>query len=208
MRLQANPKPLRLTGTGLPASLWLLSPSHNLEQFLANGLPSLDEFEAKFTRLRNVSIRLGQISDNYIVGPLEVNTSKFKLAAKQLLGEHEMVFVRKCTELYVIQVVPIAATIDEFERVLSRTLGNLDDLAFAMEALHSFYRNEVNLDLEIAQAEEAAVKCKPMSISNWRVFWKATMFLIPPPTLVSTDATKAILYLLTVTRSADDVGVR
>ncbi|VDL98835.1 unnamed protein product [Schistocephalus solidus] len=134
--------------------LWILIPEDEVEIFLTeHPEPTLVEFETKLMELDEIEKDLADTWDIYYVGPLEVHTTGFKSIALKRLREHQTAFMELCTEKLINPMLADTAQLEETERLISRPLGNFDDVAAVMDAINHFHSYEVTMDLTIMRSE-------------------------------------------------------
>lgn len=51
------------------------------------------------------------------------------------------------------QIQPMSNAVDEYDRIVCRTISNLDDIYYAIETLAKLRSNQVDMEMELIRAE-------------------------------------------------------
>ncbi|VDK81498.1 unnamed protein product [Dibothriocephalus latus] len=90
-----------------------------------------------------------------VVGALYIVLDEFKSKIKSILGDLKKAYVDAYVGLFLTPLDNLEAQIDEWDRNLSKHVGNLDDIAFIMDTLRDIREKDIDLDRSLIHCEDA-----------------------------------------------------
>ncbi|TPP56023.1 Dynein heavy chain 5 axonemal [Fasciola gigantica] len=135
------------------SSLWKKDMNAEVEQFL-NSSPTMHDFQQKFDELDQISRRLDEEPNHYVVGAIYISTEEFKNFVRNNIMLLKQQYVRAFVERYISSVETIGLLLEEWDRNLQRNINSLDDIAFIMDTLRVIREKEIDTDRELIQCEK------------------------------------------------------
>ncbi|CAK9824517.1 Dynein axonemal heavy chain 8 [Anthophora retusa] len=126
----------------------------NIVQNFVDSEPIIQEIKEKFVEYDDLVDEIENLPDKHVVGPLEICMEKLKLALliearmwKTLLGQ-------MLSTTYKEKLKRITDYINDKNKVLARTIKDLEDVRIAMKCLGEIRDDFISLDIELILIEE------------------------------------------------------
>ncbi|EFN74803.1 Dynein heavy chain 8, axonemal [Camponotus floridanus] len=116
--------------------------------------PFIQEIKEKFIEYENLMTEIQNLPDRHILGPLQINTSKLKLAFLVEANAWKRSLGNILSNTYKKKLQTITDYISEKNKVLSRHIKDLEDVRVAMKCLGEIRDDFILLDMELILIEE------------------------------------------------------
>ncbi|XP_074024884.1 dynein axonemal heavy chain 8 [Numenius arquata] len=134
--------------------LWTEDKDAKIQEFLASS-PSLTEIKEEILHYAMFEREMEDLKPIILLGPIELQTGPLKIALANEAKAWKMLLCRYLNEEYKKKMTDMMSFITEYFKKLSRPLGDLDDVRFAMEALSIIRDNGIQMDMTLGPIEEA-----------------------------------------------------
>uniref|UniRef100_A0A8C3JBK3 Dynein axonemal heavy chain 8 n=1 Tax=Calidris pygmaea TaxID=425635 RepID=A0A8C3JBK3_9CHAR len=134
--------------------LWTEDKDAKIQEFLASS-PSLTEIKEEILHYAMFEREMEDLKPIILLGPIELHTGPLKIALANEAKAWKMLLCRYLNEDYKKKMTDMKSFITEYFKKLSRPLGDLDDVRFAMEALSIIRDNRIQMDMTLGPIEEA-----------------------------------------------------
>ncbi|PKU47169.1 dynein heavy chain axonemal [Limosa lapponica baueri] len=134
--------------------LWTEDKDAKIQEFLASS-PSLTEIKEEILHYALFEREMEDLKPIILLGPIELHTGPLKIALANEAKAWKMLLCRYLNEEYKKKMTDMMSFINDYFKKLSRPLGDLDDVRFAMEALSIIRDNRIQMDMTLGPIEEA-----------------------------------------------------
>ncbi|XP_078503479.1 dynein axonemal heavy chain 8 isoform X2 [Lissotriton helveticus] len=134
--------------------LWTDDRESKVKQFMA-GNPTLPEMKSEIQYYATLEQEIEDLNPSVFVGAIEMNIEPLKLALSVEAKAWKLLLCQYLHEEYKKKMSDITTFTAEYLNKLSRPIGDLDDVRFAMEALANIRDNEIMMDMSLEPIEEA-----------------------------------------------------
>ncbi|KAH9591062.1 Dynein heavy chain 5, axonemal [Schistosoma haematobium] len=135
-------------------SLWEKSKTEEFDKFMSNN-PSVTDFEEIIQQFYEKDQLISNEPDVCDCSPLAIYTNHLKDGLLAETRNWRLEYGRLCSSKFKTQVESLFATIEKYEKILSRPINDLDDIRILMNALKDLREMEANVDLQLGPIEES-----------------------------------------------------
>ncbi|VDO55384.1 unnamed protein product [Schistosoma margrebowiei] len=135
-------------------SLWEKSKTEEFDKFMSNN-PSVIDFEEIIQQFYEKDQLISNEPDVCDCSPLAIYTNQLKDGLLAETRNWRLEYGRLCSSKFKTQVESLFATIEKYEKILSRPINDLDDIRILMNALKDLREMEANVDLQLGPIEES-----------------------------------------------------
>ncbi|CAH8650310.1 unnamed protein product [Schistosoma curassoni] len=135
-------------------SLWEKSKTEEFDKFMSNN-PSVTDFEEIIQQFYEKDQLISNEPDVCDCSPLAIYTNHLKDGLLAETRNWRLEYGRLCSSKFKTQVESLFATIEKYEKILSRPINDLDDIRILMNGLKDLREMEANVDLQLGPIEES-----------------------------------------------------
>ncbi|XP_018316536.1 dynein heavy chain 8, axonemal [Mycetomoellerius zeteki] len=133
--------------------IWAENRNDIIQAFI-DTKPLIQEIKEKFMEYEDLMIEIKNLPDQHILGPLQINTDKLKLAFLVEANAWKKSLGVLLSNKYKEKLQKITDYIFEKNKVLSRHIKDLEDVRVAMKCLAEIRDDFVSIDMELILIEE------------------------------------------------------
>ncbi|XP_036143732.1 dynein heavy chain 8, axonemal [Monomorium pharaonis] len=133
--------------------IWAENRNEIIQSFI-DSKPLLQEIKEKFLEYEDLMTEIKNLPDRHILGPLQINTDKLKLAFLVEANAWKKSLGILLSNKYKEKLRKITDYIFDKNKVLARHIKDLEDVRVAMKCLGEIRDNFVSIDMELILIEE------------------------------------------------------
>ncbi|XP_018048480.1 PREDICTED: dynein heavy chain 8, axonemal [Atta colombica] len=133
--------------------IWAENRNDIIQAFI-DSKPLIQEIKEKFMEYENLKTEIKNLPEQHILGPLQINTEKLKLAFLVEVNAWKKSLGVMLSNTYKKKLQKITDYILEKNKVLSRHIKDLEDVRVAMKCLAEIRDDFVSIDMELILIEE------------------------------------------------------
>ncbi|XP_011871302.1 PREDICTED: dynein heavy chain 8, axonemal [Vollenhovia emeryi] len=133
--------------------IWAENRNEIVQAFI-DSTPLIQDIKEKFMEYEDLMEEINKLPDRHILGPLQINTDKLKLAFLVEANAWKKSLGVSLSNKYKGKLQKITDYISEKNKVLSRHIKDLEDVRVAMKCLGEIRDDFVSLDMELILIEE------------------------------------------------------
>ncbi|XP_018374249.1 PREDICTED: dynein heavy chain 8, axonemal [Trachymyrmex cornetzi] len=133
--------------------IWAENRNDIIQAFI-DTKPLIQEIKEKFMEYEDLMIEIKNLPEQHILGPLQINTDKLKLAFLVEANAWKKSLGVMLSNKYKEKLQKITDYIFEKNKVLSRHIKDLEDVRVAMKCLAEIRDDFVSIDMELILIEE------------------------------------------------------
>ncbi|XP_029675665.1 LOW QUALITY PROTEIN: dynein heavy chain 8, axonemal-like [Formica exsecta] len=133
--------------------IWAENRNEIIQAFV-DSKPFIQEIKEKFMEYEDLMTEIQNLPDRHILGPLQINTNKLKLAFFVEASAWKRSLGIILSNSYKKKLQTITDYISEKNKVLSRNIKDLEDVRVAMKCLGEVRDDFILLDMELILIEE------------------------------------------------------
>ncbi|KAL6445584.1 hypothetical protein ACFW04_000844 [Cataglyphis niger] len=127
---------------------------NDIIQAFVDSKPFIQEIKEKFIEYEDLMTKIKNLPDRHILGPLQINTNKLKLAFLVEASAWKRSLGIILSNSYKKKLQTVTDYISEKNKVLSRNIKDLEDVRVAMKCLGEIRDDFILLDMELILIEE------------------------------------------------------
>ncbi|KAG5338491.1 DYH8 protein, partial [Acromyrmex heyeri] len=133
--------------------IWAENRNDIIQAFI-DAKPLIQDIKEKFIEYENLMIEIKNLPERHILGPLQINTDKLKLAFLVEANAWKKSLGVMLSNTYKKKFQKIIDYISEKNKVLSRHIKDLEDVRVAMKCLAEIRDDFISMDMELILIEE------------------------------------------------------
>ncbi|KAL0129655.1 hypothetical protein PUN28_001727 [Cardiocondyla obscurior] len=133
--------------------IWAENRNEIIQAFV-DSKPLVQEIKEQFIKYEDLMTEIKNLPDWHILGPLQINTDKLKLALLVEASAWKKLLGISLSKKYKEKLQKLTDYIFDKNKVLSRPIKDLEDVRAAMKCLGEIRDNFVSLDMELILIEE------------------------------------------------------
>lgn len=137
--------------------LWEIDRKAKMVEFMEKHNPGVNEFRMEMSEYAKIGDVIDAEPDIVVAGTISLNTEKLKLALTTEMRAWIVSYGRTMNHKYQMVTEEVFKSIDDWTKMLSRPLSDLEDIRTIMATLKDIRKNEIEIDMSLDPIE---VSCR------------------------------------------------